>query len=119
MKDDLIPFDFAGKYFTPSSVSVYTNGKICCNEYVETKHGWKEKMILDESDKDSKEFGEFLRSKLLPTGGRARIDSNGNVYLRGKQVNHIDFNPKWKIAERRSGEEIWTDLIGKLWGADK
>ena len=110
MTDDLIPIDFAGTYFSPEVISVYTSGRVWAH---------KEKMILDESDKDSKEFGEFLRSKLLPTGGRARIDSNGNVYLRGKQVNHIDFNPKWKIAERRSGEEIWTDLIGKFWGADK
>ena len=111
MTDDLIPIEFAGTYFSPEVISVYTSGRIWAH---------KEKMILDESDKDSKEFGEFLRSKLLPKGGRARIDSNGNVYLRGKQVKYIDYNPKWiDPKDPRTGEQIWTDLIGKLWGADK
>ena len=107
---DLIPFEFEGNRFIPEKISVYTSGRIWAH---------KEKRLLDETDKDSKEFGEYLRSKLLPKGGRARIDSNGNVYLRGKLSSEIDFEPRWIERTQRNGEQIWTELIGKLWGSDK
>ena len=108
MTDDLIPFQYEGKYYTPESISVYTSGRVWAR---------KQKQVLDESDPDSKEFGEWLRSKLLPKGGRAKVDSYGNVYLRGKQVKQIDFNPKWMDPEDHA-KDMWTEVIAKLWGSE-
>jgi hypothetical protein len=104
---DLIPIQFEGNRFIPEKISVYTSGRIWAH---------KEKKILDESDKDSKGFGMWLRDELLPKGGSARIDSYGNLFLRGKRSEKtIDFEPKWIEPKEKIGD-FWTDVIGKLWG---
>jgi hypothetical protein len=95
--------DYAGLDHEHTTITVYTSGKV-----------WNKvkKKVLDERDLNSKEFGKWLRSKLLPKGGRAKIDSYGNVYLRGKLTAELDYVPLWaeEKKSRRSLNQILEDL---------
>lgn len=103
-KDKLIPIEYAGNDHVYTAITVHTSGKI---------RNRTNNKILDEQDICSKQFADWLRSKLLPKGGRAKIDSYGNVYLRGKLSSELDYAPVW-IEEKKKPVKSLERLLEGL-----
>ena len=105
-KEEIImPIDYAGNDQVYTTISVHTSGKI-----------WNrtEKKVLDEQDSNSNKFANWLRNQLLPKGGRAKIDSYGNVYLRGKLSAELDYVPVW-VKENKEPVKSLESLLEGLW----
>ena len=102
-KDKIIPIEYAGNDHVYTAITVYTSGKISNRT---------NNRILDEQDNSSKQFADWLRSKLLPKGGRAKIDSYGNVYLRGKLVTELNYVPVWVVEKKKPIKSLKRLLEG-------